>query len=91
MEITKNKVRSVRIAYGGMAAIPKRATYCEKILLNSQVTDEIISKAKKALEKDFQQISDMRASRLYRIEVAKNLLEKFYAEIKQKKQIGVFF
>ena len=74
-----------------MAAIPKRATYCEKILLNSQVTDEIISKAKKALEKDFQPISDMRASRLYRIEVAKNLLEKFYAEIKQKKPIGVFF
>ena len=91
LEITKNKVQSVRIAYGGMAAIPKRATYCEKILLNSQVTDEIINKAKKALEKDFQPISDMRASRLYRIEVAKNLLEKFYAEIKQKKPIGVFF
>ena len=91
LEIKKNKVQSVRIAYGGMAAIPKRATYCEKILLNSQVTDEIINKAKKALEKDFQPISDMRASRLYRIEVAKNLLEKFYAEIKQKKPIGVFF
>ena len=91
LEITKNKVQSVRIAYGGMAATPKRAAYCEKILLNSQVTDEIINKAKKALEKDFQPISDMRASRLYRIEVAKNLLEKFYAEIKQKKQIGVFF
>ena len=91
LEITKNKIQSVRIAYGGMAAIPKRATYCEKILLNSQVTDEIINKAKKALEKDFQPISDMRASRLYRIEVAKNLLEKFYAEIKQKKSIGVLF
>ena len=91
LEITKNKIQSVRIAYGGMAAIPKRAKYCEKILLNSQVTDEIINKAKKALEKDFQPISDMRASRLYRIEVAKNLLEKFYAEIKQKKSIGVFF
>jgi len=91
LEIIKNKVQSVRIAYGGMAATPKRAVYCEKILLNSQVTDEIIDKAKKALEKDFQPISDMRASRLYRIEVAKNLLEKFYAEIKQKKPIGVFF
>ena len=91
LEIKKNKIQSVRIAYGGMAAIPKRAKYCEKILLNSQVTDAIINKAKKALEKDFQPISDMRASRLYRIEVAKNLLEKFYAEIKQKKPIGVFF
>ena len=91
LEIVRNKVRSVRIAYGGMAAIPKRAIYCEKILSNSLVTDEIIDKAKKALEKDFKPISDMRASRLYRMEVAKNLLEKFCAEIKQKKLIGVYF
>ena len=74
-----------------MAAIPKRAIYCEKILLNSLVTEEIIHKAKKALEKDFKPISDMRASGLYRMEVAKNLLEKCCAEIKQKKLIGVYF
>ena len=90
LEIVRNKVRSVRIAYGGMAAIPKRAIYCEKILSNSLVTDEIIDKAKKALEKDFTPISDMRASRLYRMEVAKNLLEKCCAEIKQKKLIGLY-
>ena len=91
LEIKKNKIISVRIAYGGMAAIPKRAIYCEKILSNSSVTDAIINKAKKALEKDFKPISDMRASRSYRMEVAKNLLEKFCAEIKQKKLIGVYF
>jgi len=90
LEIIKNKIKSVRIAYGGMAAIPKRAIYCEKILLNSLVTEEIIHKAKEALEKDFKPISDMRASGLYRMEVAKNLLEKCYAEIKQKKLIGVY-
>ena len=91
LEIKKNKVLSARIAYGGMAEIPKRAVHCEKILLNSLVTDQIIDKAKKALEKDFKPISDMRASRLYRMEVAKNLLEKFCVEIKQKKLIGVYF
>ena len=91
LEIEKNKVQSVRIAYGGMAAIPKRAIYCEKILLNSLVTEEIIHRAKKALEKDFKPISDMRAGRLYRMEVAKNLLEKCCVEIKQKKLIGVHF
>ena len=90
LEIIENKVRSARIAYGGMAATPKRAIYCEKILSNSLVTDETIHKAKKALEKDFNPISDMRASRLYRMEVAKNLLEKFCTEIKQKKLIGVY-
>ena len=74
-----------------MAAIPKRANYCEKTLSNSLITQEIINKAKKALEKDFEPISDMRASRAYRMDVAKNLLEKFCAEIKQKKLIGVYF
>ena len=59
-----------------MAEIPKRAANCEKILLNSPVTEEIIDKAKKALEKDFKPISDMRASRLYRMEVAKKFTRK---------------
>ena len=57
-----------------------------------EMMEEINSdEAKKALEKDFNPISDMRASRLYRMEVAKNLLEKLCAEIKQKKKIGVYF
>ena len=91
LEVVKNKFQSVRIAYGGMAAIPKRAVNCEKILSNSLVTDEIIHKAKKALERDFKPISDMRASGSYRMNIAKNLLEKCCAEIKQKKLIGIYF
>ena len=73
-----------------MAEIPKRAIFCEKILLNSLVNDETIHKAQNALEKDFKPISDMRASGLYRMEVAKNLLEKCCVEIKQKKLIGLY-
>ena len=61
-----------------MASIPKRAKYCEKILLNSSITEQIIKKAKEALEKDFKPIGDMRASRKYRMEVAKNLLHKLF-------------
>ena len=91
LEIEKNKIQNIRIAYGGMAAIPKRAIYCEKVLLNSFITEEIIHKAKKALEKDFKPISDMRAGGLYRMEIAKNLIEKCCVEIKQKKLIGVYF
>ena len=90
LEIVKNKIESVRIAYGGMAATPKRALLCEKILNKSLITDEIINKAKQALEKDFRPITDMRASSFYRLEVAKNLLEKCCEEIKQKKLIGIY-
>ena len=73
-----------------MAATPKRALLCEKILNKSLITDEIINKAKQALEKDFRPITDMRASSFYRLEVAKNLLEKCCEEIKQKKLIGIY-
>ena len=90
LEIFKNKVKNVRIAYGGMAAIPKRAFFCEKVLSNSVITSEIIKKARHALERDFKPISDMRASGIYRMEVAKNLLEKCFTEIQQKKLIGVY-
>ena len=90
LEIIKNKIENVRVAYGGMAAIPKRAIFCEKVLLKSMVNEETFNKAKVALEKDFNPISDMRASGLYRMEVAKNLLEKCGAEIKKKKTIGLY-
>ena len=89
VEIKNKKIKNIKIAYGGMASIPKRAKHCEKILLNSSITDQLIDKAKKALEKDFNPISDMRASRKYRMEVSKNLLHKCFLEITQKKIIRV--
>ena len=89
LEVINKKIKNIRIAYGGMASIPKRAKYCEKLLLNSSITEQVINKAKEALEKDFEPISDMRASKKYRMEVAKNLLKKCFLEITQKKLIRV--
>ncbi len=90
LKIIKNKVENARIAYGGMASTAKRAFACEKILLNSLITDVLIYKAQDALEKDFAPISDMRASGSYRMEIAKNLLKKCFEEINQKKVIGIY-
>ena len=87
LAIINKKIRNIKIAYGGMAATPKRAFYCEKILLNSNFSEDIILKAQKSLEKDFQPIDDMRASKDYRVEIAKNLLTKCFAEIKKNKLI----
>ena len=89
IEINNNKIKKIRIAYGGMSSIPKRAFNCEKILLNSFLSDNTINKAKKLLEKDFNPITDARASKKYRMEVAKNLLEKCILEVKQKKLIRI--
>ena len=89
IEINNNKIKKIKIAYGGMSSIPKRAVNCEKILLNSFLSNKTINKAKKFLEKDFKPITDARASNKYRMEVAKNLLEKCFLEIKQKKLLRI--
>ena len=89
IEINNNKIKKIKVAYGGMSNIPKRAVNCEKILLNSFLSNKTINKAKKFLEKDFKPITDARASNKYRMEVAKNLLEKCFLEIKQKKLLRI--
>ena len=87
LEIVNKKIKSVKIAYGGMAAIPKRAINCEKTLVNLSFSEENFKKAIKELEKDFVPIDDMRASKNYRMEIAKNLLMKCFLEIKNRKLI----
>ena len=85
LEVKNKKIKNIKIAYGGMASIPKRAINCEKTLINTNISEENIEKTKKTLEKDFKPISDMRASKNYRMEIAKNLLMKCLMEIKNNK------
>ena len=87
LEINNKKIKNIKIAYGGMAPIPKRAINCEKTLINSSLSEESFEKAKKNLEKDFSPINDTRATKDYRMEVAKNLLMKCFIEIKKNKLI----
>ena len=89
LNIKNNIIKSVSIAYGGMAAIPKRALLCEKSLLNKELSEKNINLAQQSLEKDFNPIDDMRASSKYRMKVAKNLLIKCFQEIKNKKLIRI--
>ena len=89
MEINNNKIKNIFIAFGGMAEIPKRAKICEKSLKNKHLSIDVFLKARNYLEKDFNPIDDMRASKNYRLEVAKNLLIKCFHEIKSKKLLRV--
>ena len=79
---TKNKVKTARIAFGGMAEIPKRAVLTETSLIGRVWSEETISYAMEELDKDFNPISDLRASAEYRKLTAKNLLQKYYLEVK---------
>lgn len=75
-----NVVQSIKIAFGGMAAIPKRAAYAEAALLGQVLSADRITQAQTALAQDFQPLSDGRASSAYRLQVAKNCLQRFYLE-----------
>ena len=72
-----------------MSEIPKRATIIEKALTNSVFSEDTFSKAKNLIDADFSPIDDMRASKNYRIDVAKNLMMKFYYEISRKQNLRV--
>jgi xanthine dehydrogenase small subunit len=73
-------VAEIRIAFGGMAAVPKRAAATEAALAGKAWTEETIEAALPAMEQDYTPIDDWRASAWYRMAVAKNLLRKFHAE-----------
>ena len=87
--IKKNKITKAAIAYGGMSEIPKRASIIEKELINSDFSENTFSKVLDLINKDFSPLDDMRASRNYRITVAKNLLIKAFHEIKNKQTIRI--
>ncbi|MDH0095963.1 xanthine dehydrogenase small subunit [Ectopseudomonas hydrolytica] len=80
LTIVDGVVTDARIAFGGMAAIPKRASACEAALVGSAWYPGVIERACEALGEDFTPLSDFRASKEYRLLTAQNLLRKFFLE-----------
>jgi xanthine dehydrogenase small subunit len=75
-----DRISQARIAFGGMAATPKRAARTEAALTGAPFAEASFRRAMAALADDFQPIGDMRASAAYRLKVAQNLLLKAYVE-----------
>ena len=73
-------VKEVRLAFGGMAGIVKRAAKAEAALVGQPWTQASVNAAKQALADDFQPLSDMRASAAYRLQVAQNLIQRLWLE-----------
>jgi xanthine dehydrogenase small subunit len=79
-DLENGRIAKVRIAYGGMAAIPKRAAQTEAALAGQPWSRATIEAALPALALDYAPLSDMRASAGYRMQVAQNLLLRFFVE-----------
>jgi xanthine dehydrogenase small subunit len=74
------KVTCARIAYGGMAATPKRARHVEAALEGRAWNQATVDAGVAAFEQDFTPLSDWRASAAYRTITARNLLQRLLIE-----------
>lgn len=80
--LDEHRIVAARIAFGGMAATPKRAERTEAMLAGLSLdAPPSWSAAIAALADDYQPITDMRASAAYRLDAAQAVLRKALIEI----------
>ena len=77
LDIQGGTITSARIAFGGMAGIPKRAAALEAALIGQHFSPELAAQTAPLMAQDFTPLSDMRASATYRMDVAQNLLIRY--------------
>ena len=80
MRLEGGAVKSISIGAGGVAATPARARQTESFLAGRPWSQPTALEAADALRKEFQPISDMRASGDYRSTVLGNLMQRFWLE-----------
>ncbi len=80
IEIEDGRIVAARVAFGGMAATPRRATHTERALRDRAWCEQTAREAMSAIALDYTPIGDMRASAAYRAKAARNLLYRFFLE-----------
>ena len=88
LELRNHTVSHIRIAIGGMAGTVKRAVATEAALLGKPWDQQTLTAAKAAMLQDFEPLSDMRASAAYRMQVAQNLLQRFWLETRSSQPLS---
>jgi xanthine dehydrogenase small subunit len=81
-------VREARIAFGGMAATPRRAVKAEAFIEGKPWNEATLTQAMALLTQDYAPLSDMRASGGYRMKTAQNLLRRFWLETRSDAPLG---
>ena len=79
--VIDGKVQSAIIAFGGMAGTPARATAVENALIGQPWSEATVESALPAFAADYTPMSDMRASAAYRLEIAQNMLTRYFADL----------
>ena len=81
LTVETGTITAARIAFGGMAGIPKRAGATEAALRDQPWTLATAKAAAAAMTRDFTPLSDMRASAAYRMATAQNLMLRYFHDL----------
>ncbi len=79
--VENGNITNARIAFGGMAGTPHRATAVENALIGQPWTKDTITAAATKFADDYTPMTDMRASAAYRLTTAQNLLHRYFAQL----------
>jgi xanthine dehydrogenase small subunit len=90
LELSDGHVAEIRIAYGGMAAIPQRAQACEEALRGKPWNEAQLDEAMQGLDGDFSPLTDMRSTAKYRRQICRNMLRRFYLETTGAAEQGLY-
>jgi carbon-monoxide dehydrogenase medium subunit len=74
-----------RIAFCAVGPVPRRAEKLEALLFGKKITDELIEQCKQLIEEEISPITDIRASKEYRMHMVKTMFERGIRQVTAKK------
>ncbi|HEX6086694.1 MAG TPA: FAD binding domain-containing protein [Thermoanaerobaculia bacterium] len=78
MKRTDGRIDSMRLAYGGVGPVVLRLKKTEEFLAGKPVSRDTFAEAGEIAREEIAPISDVRGAREYRLQLAENILTKFY-------------
>ena len=84
-----DRVRTLRAAYGGMAARAMRATHLEEAVAGRAWRADVLADIDAVVARDFAPMDDHRGSAAYRLRAAANLVRRFQIETTSKMPVRV--
>jgi xanthine dehydrogenase small subunit len=81
VEVDSGKIKSMRVALGGVGPIVMRLTQIEQDSIGLDFTSNTFEEIAQNLPQYISPISDLRASKEYRLLVSQNFMRKFYFEL----------
>jgi len=89
LERQGDKIANAKVAYGGVAAVVLKLPKTEEFLNGKPFNLDTFRQAGEVAMKEITPISDVRGSKDYRLQLAANIMEKFFFETADEKELAL--